>query len=42
MDLILATHMALSPFDPYKYSGIWYEVASIKKGFAGLGHPGDL
>jgi lipocalin len=37
MDLLLATHMALSSFEPYKYSGAWYEVASIKKGFAGLG-----
>ncbi len=34
MDLVLAAHMA---FEPLKYSGAWYEVASIKKGFAGLG-----
>ena len=35
MDMILATH--LSTFDPFKYSGAWYETASIKKGFFGLG-----
>jgi lipocalin len=32
---LLAHHM--SSFDPFKYSGIWYETLSIKKGFAGLG-----
>lgn len=37
MDMFLATHMALAHFDPFKYSGAWYEVASIKKGFYGLG-----
>lgn len=37
MDILLSAHMALSPFDPNKYSGAWYEVASVKKGFAGLG-----
>ena len=37
MDVVLATQMALSPFDPFKYSGGWYETLSIKKGFAGLG-----
>jgi lipocalin len=35
MDLLLAMHMTV--FDPYKYSGAWYETMSIKKGFAGLG-----
>lgn len=37
MDILLAAHMTLAPFDPFKYSGAWYEVASIKKGFYGLG-----
>jgi lipocalin len=37
MDLVLAAHMTLSPFEPFKYSGAWYETASIKKGFFGLG-----
>lgn len=29
--------MSLSSFDPFKYSGAWYETISIKRGFAGLG-----
>lgn len=37
MEFVLATQMALAPFDPFKYSGAWYEVASVKKGFYGLG-----
>ena len=36
MDLILSAQL-LTNFDPFKYSGAWYEVASIKKGFYGLG-----
>jgi lipocalin len=35
MDILLSMH--LQTFDPYKYSGAWYETLSIKKGFAGLG-----
>lgn len=26
----------MSTFDPFKYSGAWYEIASLKKGFYGL------
>lgn len=37
MEFVLATQMALAPFDPFKYSGAWYEVASVKKGFYGIG-----
>lgn len=41
MDFVLGTYMAIQPirsdFEPYKYSGAWYETMSIKKGFAGLG-----
>jgi len=29
--------MMTKPIDPYKYSGVWYEVASHKAGFYGLG-----
>ena len=35
MDFLLAMHM--HTFDPFKYSGAWYETLSIKKGFAGFG-----
>ena len=35
MDLLLSVH--LQTFDPFKYSGAWYETISIKKGFAGFG-----
>lgn len=35
MQYILAAQLSL--FDPYKYSGAWYEVASYKGGFYGLG-----
>ena len=34
MELLLSTHF--STFDPFKYSGAWYEVASYKDGFYGL------
>ena len=34
---LLALHMATAPFDPFKFSGAWYEVASHKAGFYGLG-----
>jgi lipocalin len=34
MDMLLSVHM--STFDPFKYSGAWYEIASLKKGFYGL------
>ena len=39
MDLDLATFMSVTrpTFDPFKYSGAWYEVASHKAGFYGLG-----
>lgn len=41
MDFVLGTYLAIqtvrSDFDPFKYSGAWYESMSIKKGFAGLG-----
>jgi len=39
MDLALATLMNVTQpsFDPFKYSGAWYEVASHKAGFYGLG-----
>jgi lipocalin len=33
MELLLVSTL----FDPFKYSGGWYETASIKKGFFGLG-----
>jgi lipocalin len=33
----VATLSHFTDFDPYKYSGAWYETMSIKKGFAGLG-----
>jgi lipocalin len=29
--------MTAKDFDPIKYSGRWFEVASLKRGFAGLG-----
>lgn len=32
--MLLSVHM--STFDPFKYSGAWYEIASLKKGFYGL------
>lgn len=35
MAVLLALHMAT--FDPIQYSGAWYEVASHKAGFYGLG-----
>lgn len=35
MQYLLAAQVAL--FDPFKYSGAWYEVASHKAGFYGLG-----
>ena len=35
--LISAKLMMAKPIDPYKYSGVWYEVASHKAGFYGLG-----
>lgn len=34
VDVLLSMH--LSTFDPFKYSGAWYEIASLKKGFYGL------
>jgi len=34
MQFLLATHMAT--FDPFKFSGAWYEVASYKAGFSPL------
>lgn len=39
MELALATLMTVGQpsFDPFKYSGAWYEVASHKAGFYGLG-----
>jgi hypothetical protein len=33
MDMLLSAH--LSTFDPFKFSGAWYETASLKKGFYG-------
>lgn len=37
MDMVIATLMNVTPFDPFKYSGAWYEVASHKAGFYGIG-----
>lgn len=37
MDVALATIMLTGTLDPFKYSGAWYEVASHKAGFYGLG-----
>lgn len=39
MDALLsaALHTVQPNFDPFKYSGAWYEVASHKAGFYGLG-----
>ncbi len=33
----MALALALAPFDPFHYSGAWYEVASHKAGFYGIG-----
>lgn len=38
MEALLSAHMATAqPLDLFKYSGAWYEVASHKAGFYGLG-----
>lgn len=29
--------MTAENFDPYRYAGRWFEVASLKRGFAGQG-----
>lgn len=35
--LMMMRGMTAKNFDPIRYSGRWYEVASLKRGFAGQG-----
>lgn len=35
--LLLMRGMTAKDFDPVRYSGRWFEVASLKRGFAGQG-----
>ena len=35
--LMMMRGMTVKDFDPVRYSGRWFEVASLKGGFAGLG-----
>ena len=38
MDMLLSMKLMMTPsIDPFKYSGAWYEVASHKAGFYGIG-----
>lgn len=36
-NLMMMRGMTAKNFDPVRYSGRWYEVASLKRGFAGQG-----
>ena len=35
--LMMMSGMTAKDFDPVRYSGRWFEVASLKRGFAGQG-----